>query len=112
MERYISYLAARVDGLGGNSNSIQPSPNGVPRRQLLEPAKHEYTGKVREIVFGCFGDFEGLVLATCDSTHTFKTRECGVAEIVMRACRERLSLTVCVESGHTDRICGLAIRCC
>src|SRR6185369_2093900 len=32
LKRYISYLAARVDGLGGNSDSILPSPNGVPPR--------------------------------------------------------------------------------
>jgi hypothetical protein len=29
-ERYIAYIAARVDGLGGNSSAIPPSPIGVP----------------------------------------------------------------------------------
>lgn len=59
LERYLSYIAARVDGLGGDSQSILPSPNGVPPKAF----EHEYTGKVREVVFDCFGDFEGLVLS-------------------------------------------------
>ena len=29
--RYIDYIAARVDGLGGDSTSILPSPNGAPQ---------------------------------------------------------------------------------
>jgi hypothetical protein len=30
LQRYVSYIAARVDGLGGNSSAILPSPNGAP----------------------------------------------------------------------------------
>jgi hypothetical protein len=30
LQRYISYLSARVDGLGGNSDEIKPSPTGIP----------------------------------------------------------------------------------
>jgi hypothetical protein len=114
LERYISYLAARVDGLGGNSGAIQPSPTGVPPQQLLPPVKagNEYTGKVCEILFDCFGDFEGFTLTSCEGEHTFKTRECGLAEIVIRACKERLLVTVGVDPERGHRICRIAIRCC
>jgi hypothetical protein len=111
LERYISYIAARVDGLGGNSNSIVPSPNGVPVKGCVRPAKHEYTGKVCEVVFDCFGDFEGFVLSDCHGSHSFKTRQRGIGEIALRACKERLLLSVFVESEHDHRICELIIRC-
>jgi hypothetical protein len=105
--RYITYIAARVDGLGGNSEGILPSPNGVPVRAF----EHEYTGKVREVIFDCFGDFEGFVLSDCHHTYIFKTREHGIKEIVLRACHKRLLLSVFVEGGHEHRICKLVIRC-
>jgi hypothetical protein len=111
LQRYVSYIAARVDGLGGDSTSILPSPNGVPVKDLVKATEHEYTGKVCEIAFDCFGDFEGFVLSDCCSTHVFKTRERGIGEIALRACKERLILSVHVEGGHDYRIRKLVIRC-
>lgn len=111
LNRYISYIAARVDGLGGDSGSILPSPNGVPVKHPVKPTEHEYTGKVCEVIFDCFGDFEGFVLSDCHGTHTFKTRQSGIGEIALRACKERLLVCVYVESGHEQRICKIAIRC-
>ncbi len=112
LDRYISYIAARVDGLGGNSGSILPSPNGVPPKQVIQGAEKEYTGKVCEVLFDCFGDFDGFVLNDCDHHRVFKTRERGIGEIALRACREQLRLSVFVtgEAGH--RIERLVIRCC
>jgi hypothetical protein len=111
LERYISYIAARVDGLGGDSNSILPSPNGIPPKQIGKVTEHEFTGKVCEVLFDCFGDFVGFVLSDCCKTHTFKAREHGIGEIVLRACRERLLVTVYVGCGHEQRISKLVIRC-
>ena len=113
LERYIQYLSARVDGLGGNSNNIQPSPNGVPPSQLVPPslAGEKYTGKICEVLFDCFGDFEGFILNSCEGSRTFKTCERGIAEVVMRACEERLKVTVIVDSKE-HRIKGLSIGCC
>ncbi len=34
LSRYVTYIAARVDGLGGNSGTIMPSPAGVPPAPL------------------------------------------------------------------------------
>lgn len=113
LERYIEYISARVDGLGGNSGSIQPSPNGVPPAQLVPPIEigKQYVGKVCEILFDCFGDFEGFVLATCEGSHPFKTCEPGIQEVVMRACKERLKLTVVMDRGE-KRIKNILVRCC
>ncbi len=101
LERYISYIAARIDGLGGNAASIEPSPNGVPPEGHGKPSEHEYTGKVCEVLFDCFGDFEGFVLSDCCGTRRFKTRQHGIGELVLRACKERLRLSV-----YTDHRAG------
>src|SRR5208282_2212076 len=52
--RYISYIAGRVDGLGGNSGSIMPSPIGAHP----PPKPVEYTGKVSGITYDRFGDLK------------------------------------------------------
>jgi hypothetical protein len=111
LQRYINYIAARVDGTGGDSDSIVPSPNGIPVKDLVKALEQEYTGKVCEVLFDCFGDFEGFTLSDCINTHVFKSRERRIEEIVLRACKERFILSVYVERRHEHRICKLVIRC-
>jgi hypothetical protein len=84
LERYIGYIAARVDGLGGNSNTIQPSPTGVPPQQLLPPggAASKHTGEVCEILFDCFGDFEDFVLTSCDGDITGLMPSSGLCRVL------------------------------
>jgi hypothetical protein len=108
--RYIGYISARIDGLGGDSSSVLPSPNGVPVKGSQQGLR-EYTGKVCEVLFDCFGEFEGFTLADCHGTHSFKTRQCGIENLVMRACKERFLLTVFVD-GHEHHIRKLIVRCC
>ena len=111
LERYISYIAGRVDGLGGSSSNILPSPTGVPVKPPIKPAEREYTGKVCEVFFDCFGDFEGFALSDCCGMHTFRTRESGIREIALRACNEGLLLSVYVVGGDNHRIRKITIRC-
>lgn len=111
LQRYVGYLAGRVDGLGGDSGSILPSPSGVPVDHIVGPVEREHTGKVCEVLFDCFGDFEGFVLSDCCGAHTFETRQRGIGEIVLRACREQLLLSVFVQGRHEHRIRRLVIRC-
>lgn len=108
--RYISYLAARVNGLDGDSNSILPSPNRVPPQQIFGPPERVYTGKVCEVLFDCFGGFEGFVLDDCKGAHTFKSRHLDIGEIALRACKERLLLSVYFEPERGNRICKLVVR--
>jgi hypothetical protein len=70
--------------------------------------RQRITGKVREVIFDCFGDFKGFVLESCSDQHHIRSQERGVAEIVLRACRERCTVTVCLgEHG----LCEIIVRC-
>ncbi|HEV8102127.1 MAG TPA: hypothetical protein VGP69_00170 [Gaiellaceae bacterium] len=112
LDRYISLIAARVDGLGGNSNSIQPSPTGVPVKGYRPGEKfREYEGKVLEVVYGCFGEFVGFVLDDCKALRAFRTRARGIEEVVLRACRDDLTLVVFVDEDREERIVRLMLRC-
>jgi hypothetical protein len=117
LERYISLISARVDGLGGDSGSILPSPTGVPPRLPVKRREREYEGKVCKVLFDCFGDFEGFVLEDCRCTHCFKTRRRGIEKVVLQACHEQLRLCVTVDEEREEReqreerIVSLAIRC-
>ena len=106
--RYIDLIAERVRGLGGNPDAIKPSPSGeVPGK--IESAFCR-TGKVREIVFDCFGDLEEFLLADCEQQWVFKCREPGVARLVLRAARERLTITVCTSEHHRNQIQKIIVR--
>ena len=51
LERYISYLGARVAGLGGRPDEIPPSPDGAPLQPGTGPATTSYTGRVEEVIY-------------------------------------------------------------
>jgi hypothetical protein len=112
LERYISYLGARVAGLGGNPDEIPPSPDGAPIRDGTEVSKASFTGKVDELIYDCFGRFEGFVLAgCCDDKRGFRTTECGFEEILLRACKACLLVTVYLERGKEECIRRLVVHC-
>ena len=110
MKRYIDILSARIDGLGGDSGSIQPSPTGLPEPVGKPGKKHlkEYTGKICEILYDCFGDFEGFTLCSCSEEHAFASREKGIEDVALYACRERNLVSVFVADG---RIVKIILRC-
>jgi hypothetical protein len=104
VQRYVDYLSAKINASGGNAGSIAPSPIGTPVTGKLpcRPMKgRECTGKVAEVLFDCFGDFAGFALAgCCSSVGEFKSQEKGIGELALKACRERLTLTVCFEGAE------------
>jgi hypothetical protein len=109
LTRYVSYLAGRVQVLGGDPDTVLPSPNGVPVKP--RPRERELTGQVCEVLSDCFGDFEGFVLRSCCDEHvTFRTREWGIRQVAWRACKERLRVSVFVDSECGEVIRKLAIR--
>ena len=115
LKRYVDYLIGRVDAFGGDGGSIVPSPSGVAPGTTKGGGLTgggsvvEYTGKVCELIFDCFGDVEGFVLETCSGSHRFQTRERGAARLLLRALRHSLTLSVFV--GHHHRIHKLIVRC-
>lgn len=125
--RYIATLSDRIDGLGGNSGAIMPSPTGLPTRYLPPPDRDDrddhdrddghrhredidrFAGKVVEIVYDCFGDFEGFVLGCCDGDRLFRSREAGIEAIIRRALRDA-DLVEALYREHDGRIVGLILR--
>lgn len=110
VQRYVDYISTRIQGLGGDPNAIPPSPDGAP----LQDGTHElvtYTGKVVEVIYDCFGDLEGFVLGECcTAARVFKTRERAIGDVALKACRERLLLTVYVKPGKEECIWRLVIK--
>jgi hypothetical protein len=111
LKRYIEYLSDRITGLGGDPNTIPPSPNGAPVK-VSNPCDDllEIRGKVTEVSFDCFGDLEGFVLDDCCHLHAFKTRERELGELAVRVCKERLAISVFVERHNRTKIHRLLIR--
>lgn len=107
--RYIDYISARITGLGGDPNAIPPSPDGAPAQ--VAPEITCYTGKVIEIIYGCFGRLEGFVLRDCEGLHKFNTCESEIGEIAIRACQHGMLLSVCIEQGKEKRIRKLVLKC-
>jgi hypothetical protein len=110
-ERYIRQLGDQVTGLGVDPTQVPASaddpglPGGGQGKDVVC-----YTGKVSEVIFNCFGNFEGFVLESCDDCHRFRSSEAAIGELVLRACKERLSISVCVKKGREGRICEIIVR--
>lgn len=110
LRRYVSQLAGRVGGFGGDPNQIGPSPSGsIPgqpghpgRPGPAHPGLRPVTGKVRGLSFDHFGDFDGFVLETEDGELAhFRSREHQVLHLLRDAMEDRLRITVVPE--HEDR---------
>ncbi|HEX6896271.1 MAG TPA: hypothetical protein VF146_13425, partial [Bryobacteraceae bacterium] len=111
--RYISYLSGRVDGLGGNSISVLPNPEGVPPSHVVHHRehRHEFTGKVMGIIYDRFGDFEGFLLLTEEGhEHTFYAREREIEALVRTAWRERMVISVFVHHHAPHTPASIVLR--
>lgn len=63
VKRYAELVAARVDGLGGNSQGIPPSLNGYPGKvEPCGPLSGRHSGKVESISYDCHGCLQAFVL--------------------------------------------------
>jgi hypothetical protein len=124
-DRLLDQVGDRVRGLGGNPDKVHPSPSGGEGGSVERPGggftghdpcaddhdhRHDMTtGRVARILYDCFGDFEGFVLETCSSRHTFKSCEAGIEAIALRVCDGRLRVSVKHENGCVKQ---LAVVCC
>jgi len=110
LQRYIGYVSARIDGLGGNSSAIGPSLDGVVPSDL-KPKRQEHTGKVVEILYDCFGQLEGFVLVgCCAKKHLIPSREPAVGRLVLHAFEARLTLSVWLDTmTRSPSICRIAV---
>lgn len=108
--RYIGYLSARVDGLGGNAATIPASLTWVPPSLQAPCVEQEFTGKICEVHFDCHGDFNGFVLDDCCESHVFHSRARRVGELALKACREELLVSVFADRRRSGRIIRISVR--
>jgi hypothetical protein len=114
LQKYISYVSARVNAFGGNASTVPPSLQGYTPITL--PVKKccvdtiAHTGRVVEILYNCFGVFEGFVLETCCKRELIKSCEEGIEKIALLACRKRLFLSVVVDYARLGKVCSLVVQ--
>jgi hypothetical protein len=114
-QRFVGQVGDRVRDLGGDPDNVHPSPTGEGRPDV--PPKPDddkpdfVTGMISRILYDCFGHVDGFVLRTCDGEHAFKTCEPGIEEVVFKACRDNLQVTIWFGEGKM-KIKRIAIDCC
>ena len=64
----------------------------------------------RTVAFDCVGDFIGFVLEGCCERRAFESRGMEIHELVLRALKERLTLTVGVTRTRPHRIVGPIVK--
>src|SRR5262249_26256851 len=84
--RYVDLVGDRVKALGGHPEQIRPSPRGEGKNGVEQV--HHVTGKVAEVLFGGFGEFEGFILDTNEARRRFRAADRGLASLILRACRD------------------------
>ncbi len=97
LQRYLVYLGARVSELGGNPDTVPPSPLGYWEVPSVDVVEHglAHSGKITEVNFGCNGRMEGFVLRECcGREHRFTVCDRDFESILLRACTGRYEVTV------------------
>jgi hypothetical protein len=106
LDRYVGYLSDKVDALGGHADQIPPSLEGRPKERRPErrrPEDRVHTGKVIEVCYDRFGDFEGFTLRLENGGERFfKGREHAVEDLVRTAWLDRLVVSVYVDRDSDD----------
>ncbi len=113
MRRYISYIEARVDGLGGHAKAVIPSPHGTVGSvsTLHRREARECTGKVNGVIYDRFGDFEGfLMMSEEGQERAFRSREHEIESLVRFAWRARVVITVISQAHEPENVETLVLR--
>ncbi len=114
-ERYLDYIGDRVIGFGGDPAQVPASPfvDTETKPSRPEPCWPEdrmhRTGKIASLIFDRFGDFEGFVLETDEGCRRFESRERDVEILIERAWKQRLRVTVIVESNHPQHPASILV---
>jgi Common central domain of tyrosinase len=110
--RYLNQISNKIRGLGGDPDAVKATPDDPSRPETPpKPLELCFTGKICEVIYDCFGDFEGFVLDTCAESLRFKSREKGIDRIILRACRERMVVTICTDSEPGRKIRKVILQC-
>jgi hypothetical protein len=60
--------------------------------------------------FDCHGDFIGFMLDDCCRSRVFKSRARSVGELVLKVCREDMSVSVVTDGRHDGKIRKITVR--
>jgi len=120
LNRYIEYVAGRVQGFGGDPGTILPSPvgwvPGLPEPSPRPPRHHdgdvEYIeGKIEGLIYDHFGDFQGILLETeTGARHEFSSHEQAIRDLAETARLERSHLKLTIGRGHRDILRLVVLR--
>lgn len=115
LQRYVEQISGRVDGFGGNAQTVPPSQTGVhigvPEPGVLPPGDLEYAGKISGLVYDRFGDFEGFTLETEGGRdEMFRSEETAMEEVVRRAWVERWDVAVIVRKAERHVPVSIVLR--
>jgi hypothetical protein len=118
MLRYVDYIGARVNAMGGNTNNIKPSPHGVivpsgGGLPLPSPPSlaEEHTGKIIGVVYDRFGDFDGFFLLT-ETGHErrYHATESEIEELARFAWIDRVVVSVLSSKERPERPVDIVLR--
>jgi hypothetical protein len=112
-ERYLYEIGERVRGFGGDPDRVQPSPYGacVDEEVPCPPPYHEHekachaTGKICDVQYDCFGDFDAFVLIDCDGCRLRIGGSKDLERVVLTAWRERTRVTAHYRVSHHHHAC-------
>ena len=117
LRRYIDYVSARVNGMGGNAGAISAAPSGYYSSPSVKTGHRGsggdrgYTGKIVGLIYDRFGDFEGFLLETeRGEERSFKSTEAAVEALVRRAWEDRNLLTVLADHHRPERAASVILR--
>jgi hypothetical protein len=63
-------------------------------------------------MYDCFGNFEGFVLETCSDRHVFRACEKAMEDVILRACKERMTVMVVAHPKDHCKPLRIVLRCC
>lgn len=118
LKRYLEYIAARIEGVGGQPWKITPSPwgyhpghhghgdhhgqgghpgqgHGAHLPGHLRAGERQHSGKIDGLVYDRFGDFEGFLLMTEEGHQRgYRSREASIEALVRFAWQRRAVVIV------------------
>lgn len=118
--RYVAEIGQRFHGFGGDPGTVEPDPNGLPGgpKPGGEGVPHEpggpkmlsHSGKVTELLYDRFGDFEGFTLDTESGARLYRSREHTIEDLANRSWTERIYVTVYATRAAPQRPETIVLR--
>jgi hypothetical protein len=114
-DRYVGVIADRVEALGGDPAKIKPSPgdqeHGHPKHEGGHGRESGVctVGKVRELIYDRYGEFEGFVLETEEADRLYYAHEPALAHLLNRSWEERILIKVVTEEDEPHRPASIGL---